>query len=121
MNRHPKPCRHKDNCKFLKQKICAFSHGAFEKENDEVNKHTKMTNDDIGELKNLVRKNQEQCESKIKILTEVINYERKKYEGHEKSLKDALRKKDDLEGSVKNEMKELHVNMEKLENSNKDL
>jgi hypothetical protein len=52
-----------------------------------------MANDDIGELIDSVRKNQDQCESKIKSLTDVINDERKKNKGHIKALKDALRRK----------------------------
>ena len=44
---------------------------------EEGNEHAKMMSDETGELKNLVRKNKEQFESKIKSLTDTINNERK--------------------------------------------
>jgi ABC-type xylose transport system substrate-binding protein len=61
---------------------CAFSHVALEEQNCGVNKHAKIMSDEAGELKNLLRKNKEQFESKNKSLTD----ERKKIEDHKTSI-----------------------------------
>ena len=81
VNRHPKSCRNKDKCKFLKLNTCAFNHEALEKVNDEVCGQAKIDSDGIGELKRLVSENKEHFESRIKSLTDAVNNEIKKTDG----------------------------------------
>ena len=102
-------------------KNCAFSQEALETGNGEVNEHAKTISDESSELKNLVNKNKEELESKIKGLTDAIDKERKKTEEHENAFKDALRMKADVERTFKKEIKELHQQMKKLESYHKDL
>ena len=121
VNRHPKSCRNKDKCKFLKLNTCAFNHEALEKVNDEVCGQAKIDSDGIGELKRLVSENKEHFESRITSLTDAVNNERKKTENQENALKDALKINIDLEKIFKNEIKDLNLKITKVECSNKDL
>ena len=119
--RHPKPCRNKDKCRFLKTKSCAFSHEAFENENDEANEQAKFKNNEIRDLENLLMKNNAVCESKVKSLKDAIENERKKNKDHEDSLKDEIKKKNELERNLKKELKDLNLKMKEIESSNKGL
>ena len=121
VDRHPKLCRNKERCKFFKKKICAFSHNASEKENYKDRGKVEVSNDKIDELKNLVSKNEQEFENKIKILTNSINIERKKNEDSIKVQKELLKKNDDLEIKLKKEVKELNLKLGKLEKSKQDL
>ena len=120
-DRHPKPCRNKEKCKFFKNNNCTFSHNASEKVNDKVEEQAKVSNDKFEEFKDLVSQNKLEFESKVNTFTNSLNIERKKTEENIKVHKELRKKNDDLERIFKKEMKELNLKMGKLENSKKDL
>ena len=120
-NRHPKPCKDKEKCRFAKKNICAFNHEALEEAFEEVHGQAKMPSDEIVELKKQIIGNEDKYERKIKGLKDEINIEKNKNEVHQNAIKDAIRANCDLEKTFKNEMKQLNLKMKKLESSNEHL
>ena len=91
MSEHPKLCKHKEKCKFLKKNICAFSHDLNEKENIDIQGDTEIIIK-IANLKRLVSENKVENESKVKSLAEAIDIERKKNQEHDNVKKSCLRR-----------------------------
>ena len=63
LNRHPKPCKHRQKCKFLAKNICAFSHA-----NDTLEKES--LGDGVLERMEAIEK--QVAQNKIKHETEIL-------------------------------------------------
>ena len=120
MNRHPKACKDKEKCKFLKKNNCAYNHDVHAEENSDVQGEAERIIE-IGNLKHLLSKYKVEIESKVKSLTEAMDVERKKTQEHESTKKELIKKNVDLERLVSKEMKELNLKIVKLETSERDL
>ena len=54
LERHPRQCKYKLECKFLKKEICAFSHVTLATDDENLEKVNKANENKIKQLENII-------------------------------------------------------------------
>ena len=102
LNRHPKSCKFKGNCKFMKKNICAFSHSKIDQD---VKIHDNKIHAQIKELEDIVKKQKLYFDNRVKSLEDKLDIENKKNEK-------IFAENEKLQNLLKHEIKDLNSKME---------
>ena len=120
LDRHPKQCKFKDGCKFLKKKVCAFSHASVAQD-DKTIELIKLLDVQVKELKQLFEDNKVASESKMKSLNDEIFTLKKEKSENMISKTELVDKNEILERYVKKEVKTLHQKIDKIKHVSENL
>ena len=118
LNRHPKPCKFKDECKFLEKNICAYSHLDLATENNDLKEIAKSFSDKICDLEDKINNMRNEIDNKLKSMGDEIENEKKINANHLSVQKELKKENEVLENLLKKEMKEINLKVLKVVKSN---
>ena len=120
--RHPKLCKYRESCKFLKKQICSYKHDLINKEKDlkETANKVKECENEVQKLRSEVFILMNNVQMKQNLIEEFIR-DKKENENMLVDVKENSKELEDKNSVYKNEISKLKIQLEKKNETNREL